>query len=95
MDRQSGSFIWNEDKERENIRKHGLDFATAARAFGDPKRRIYVDERHREQEERLFCFGKVEGRVMTVRFTYREGLFRIYGAGYWRRGRRYYEAKND
>lgn len=40
---------------------------------------------------RLFCVGMVDGRVMTVRFTYREGRIRIIGAGYWRKGRRAYE----
>lgn len=91
MDRQAGSFVWDVEKEVANIHKHGVDFETAARAFKDPRRKIYVDERHGETEERLFCLGKVEGKIMTVRFTYREGRIRIFGAGYWRKGRRYYE----
>ncbi|MDP2646212.1 MAG: BrnT family toxin, partial [Desulfobacterales bacterium] len=33
-------------------------------------------------EDRFFCFGKVKGGVMTVRFTDREGIIRIIGAGY-------------
>lgn len=94
MDRRYGSFVWDEGKERQNVRKHGIDFATAAQAFKDSHRKIYVDERHSAHEERMFCFGKVEGRVVTVRFTYRAGLIRVYGAGYWRKGRRYYEAKD-
>ncbi len=28
---------------------------------------------------------------MTVRFTYRENVIRIIGAGYWRRGKKIYE----
>jgi len=91
MDRQAGSFVWDVEKEAANIQKHGVDFETAARAFKDPRRKIYADERHGEMEERLFCLGRVEGKIMTVRFTYREGKIRIFGAGYWRRGRRYYE----
>ena len=31
---------------------------------------------------------------MTVRFTYREGVIRIFGAGYWRKGKQIYERKN-
>jgi hypothetical protein len=31
---------------------------------------------------------------VTVRFTYREGVIRIYGAGYWRKGRKIYEEAN-
>jgi len=91
MDRHFGSFVWDVKKETANVRKHGVDFETAARAFKDPYRKIYTDEKHGEAEDRLFCLGKVSGRVLTVRFIYREGTIRIYGAGYWRRGRRYYE----
>ena len=28
---------------------------------------------------------------MTVRFTWRDGQIRIFGAGYWRKGRKIYE----
>jgi uncharacterized protein len=31
---------------------------------------------------------------MTVRFTYREAHIRIFGAGYWRKGKRIYEQQN-
>ena len=91
MDRHFGSFAWDVRKAAANFRKHGVEFETAAKAFTDPGRKIYVDEKHREEEARLFCIGKVGGKVLTVRFTYREGHIRIYGAGYWRKGRRYYE----
>jgi uncharacterized protein len=36
----------------------------------------------------------VSGFPLTVRFTYREGVVRIIGAGYWRKGRRIYEREN-
>ena len=35
--------------------------------------------------------GRVGGRILTVRFTFREGIIRIIGAGYWRKERRVYE----
>jgi uncharacterized DUF497 family protein len=91
MDRDFGSFVWDLRKEATNLKKHGVDFRTAAKAFKDTRRKIYTDERHAAGEERLFCIGKVSGRVLTVRFIYREGKFRSYGAGYWRKGRHYYE----
>jgi len=94
MDRRVGSFVWDVRKEAANIQKHGLDFASATKAFGDPHRKIYTDEKHSETEPRCFCIGKVGHRVLTVRFTYREGFIRIYGAAYWREGRRYYEEKH-
>ena len=94
-DRIHGSFVWNREKELVNIRKHGVDFETAVQAFKDIHRKINIDEKHAKEEDRFFCVGKVKGRVLTVRFTYREGKIRIIGAGYWRKGKRYYEKKND
>jgi hypothetical protein len=32
---------------------------------------------------------------LTVRFTYRRGLIRIFGAGYWRKGKQIYERENQ
>jgi uncharacterized DUF497 family protein len=87
----TAGFAWDAEKERENIGKHGVDFAAAAGAFADSARRIYTDQKHSAREERFFCMGKVEGRVLTVRFTYRAGTIRIIGAGYWRKGARHYE----
>lgn len=91
MDREHGSFIWDEDKEVENVRKHKVDFVEAAQAFADPGRKIFVDEKHSVLEMRLFCVGKVEGHVSTVRFTVRDEKIRIIGAGLWRKGRDAYE----
>ena len=95
MDRHFGSFVWDTKKEAANVRKHEVDFETAARAFKDPNRKIYTDEKHGQAEERLFCLGRISGKVLTVRFTYREGRIRIYGAGYWRKGRYHYEQTDD
>ena len=85
------SFIWDPWKEEENIRKHGVDFSTATKVFKDPRRAIIIDSKHSQKEERFFCIGKVEDKIMTVRFSMRAGKIRIIGAGYWRKGGRYYE----
>ncbi len=42
-----------------------------------------------------FCYGKVDGVVMTVRFTYRNSKIRIFGAAYWREGISIYDKKNN
>lgn len=62
--------------------------------FADPRRVIAEDRGHSEHERRYYCFGEVGGGVMTVRFTWREGVIRIIGAGYWRKGRKIYEEEN-
>ena len=88
---ESSSFVWDIDKEWLNIQKHKGDFITAAKAFKDPKRKIFVDSKHSQREQRFFCIGKVAGKILTVRFIHRPGKIRIFGAGYWRKGIRYYE----
>jgi len=86
-----GQFEWDESKERENIKKHGVDFATASEAFLDSHRIIAQDEAHSQTEPRLFCIGLVKSKVLTVRFTYRKPRIRILGAGFWRKGKSFYE----
>ena len=88
------SFEWDESKDRINRQKHGVSFETAQQAFLDVNRVIAEDLSHSGGEPRYFCFGWVEGGVMTVRFTYRGGRIRIFGAGYWRKGKRIYEQQN-
>jgi uncharacterized DUF497 family protein len=88
------SFDWDPTKDRINRAKHRVSFADAQYAFHDPNRIIAEDLDHSNIERRYFCFGIVDGGVMTVRFTYREGRIRIFGAGYWRKGKRIYEQQN-
>jgi uncharacterized protein len=88
------SFEWDDKKDRINRAKHGVSFGTAQAAFFDPRRVIAEDLEHSGAEPRYFCFGMVAGGVMTVSFTYRAGRIRIFGAGYWRRGKRIYENQN-
>ena len=87
-------FEWDTEKEKANVRKHGLDFTEAIAAFYDPKRLISADEGHSAEETRLFCIGRTGRGILMVRFTYRGETIRIIGAGYWRKGRRLYEKEN-
>lgn len=87
------SFEWNVPKDRENQEKHGVSFQTAQYAFADLERVIAEDLSHSENEKRFFCFGMVNGGVLTVRFTVRGSTIRIFGAGYWRKGKMIYENK--
>lgn len=93
MDIEYGNFIWDKTREAENIRKHGIHFQEAAHAFLDPQRKVFTDSRHSETEARFFCIGQVGSRILTVRFVYRDQKIRIFGAGYWRKGKKYYEQK--
>ncbi|WP_071925380.1 BrnT family toxin [Picosynechococcus sp. PCC 7117] len=85
------SFEWHHQRNISNKAKHGVDFETAQYAFFDPHRLIVHDAQHSEVEERWFCIGKVEERILTVRFTYRHQVIRIFGAAEWRKWRKFYE----
>jgi hypothetical protein len=90
-------FVWDPVKDAANLAKHGVSFELAKNAFRDPNRVIALDVLHSDEiENRYFCFAKVEEGVLTVRFTWRNGQIRIFGAGFWRQGRKRYEqARQD
>jgi uncharacterized DUF497 family protein len=88
-------FEWDPDKDRVNQEKHGVSFQHAQYAFADPRRVIAADLSYSEDEARYYCFGKTADGNLTVRFTWRDGVIRIIGAGYWRRGKQVYEQENQ
>jgi uncharacterized protein len=88
------TFEWDEAKNRLNQEKHGVAFELAQFAFFDERRVIAEDLGHSDKEQRYYCFGWVDDGVMTVRFTWREERIRIFGAGYWRKGKTIYEREN-
>lgn len=87
-------FEWDSTKDQENQEKRGVAFTVAQLAFADSRRVIAEDLSHSSAEKRYCCFGEVGGGILTVRFTYRAEVIRIYGAGYWRKGKRIYEREN-
>lgn len=87
-------FEWNDEKDKENLAKHGISFLIAQQAFLHPYRVIAEDISHSTEENRYYCIGNVGEDIMTVRFTYRGNVIHIYGAGYWRKGRKIYEDQN-
>ena len=88
-------FDWDPRKDLENQAKHGVPFEKAQYAFADPERVVAEDLSHSAREKRYYCFGMIEGGVLTVRFTYRENVIRIIGAGYRRKGKQVYEETNS
>jgi uncharacterized protein len=89
------NFEWDEKINISNQKKHKISFGFAQYAFDDPKRVIAKDLEHGTVEEiRYYCFGRIEDGIVTVRYTYREETIRIYGAGFWRKGKRIYEGQN-
>ena len=67
-------FEWDEAKNRQNIKKHGLDFADANSLFtGDVPFFVALDENEDYGEERWKGIGMLEGiMVVVVVYTERE-----------------------
>lgn len=91
------NFDWDDDKDAINRKKHRVSFTEAQEAFFDPKRLIFEDIDHSTpSEKRYYCLGKVGEKVCTVRYTCRDKIIRIFGAGYWRKEQKiYYEINNN
>ncbi len=87
----NSNFEWDIAKDYANRKKHHVGFIEAQKAFLDPNRIIAEDLSHSNAEKRYYCFGKIDGMIITVRFTYRGNKIRIIGAGYWRKGKKIYE----
>ena len=73
-------FEWDEEKEKNNIVKHGIDFKTASHVFLDPNRLEIYDEKHSTAEEdRYITIGFVK-EILTVVYTERTTALRIISA---------------
>ncbi len=75
-------FEWDDEKEKANIEKHGIDFSTAALVFGDANRIEKYDEKHSDEEDRYITIGQINGVaiVVMVVYTNRGSAIRIISA---------------
>ena len=67
------TFVWDEDKNITNIKKHGIPFTIAARVFEDELRLEYPDPEHSQDEERYRTIGLVHD-VLTVVYCDRRNM---------------------
>jgi len=65
-------FEWDERKCRENIDKHGVDFADGIQMFSSPML-VMSDRRKPYGEPRHIGMGFIRGRIMVMVYTEREG----------------------
>lgn len=65
-------FEWDDKKEQLNIKKHGIDFSTAALVFGDRNRIEKYDELHSLTEDRYITIGQISGIAVVVMVVYTE-----------------------
>ena len=66
-------FDWDENKNRINQEKHGIDFDEASTVFFDERAILFDDPEHSENEERFILLGMSENaNVCIVCHCYRE-----------------------
>ena len=65
-------FEWDENKEKINLAKHGIDFSTAALVFGDVNRIEMFDTIHSEYENRYITIGEIHGVAIVLLVVYTE-----------------------
>ena len=70
---------WDDNKNRINIRKHGISFETAALVFADEERIEYYDKLHSIDEDRYIVLGCVHG-ILYVVYTMRGEAARLISA---------------
>ena len=66
-------FEWDENKARENLKKHKVSFDEAKTVFNDPLLITFLDEEHSEAEDRYISIGtSAPNKVLLVIHTERE-----------------------
>lgn len=75
---------WDENKNRKNIRLHGISFEEAQRVLDDPNALELYDEGHSsEEEDRYVCIGDIgveDCLIVFVVITDRKGNIRLISA---------------
>ena len=77
------NFTWDDRKDRENQKKHGVSFVEAKTVFYDEHARLTHDPDHSASEERFILLGfSAHLRMLVVCHCYREreGLVRLISA---------------
>jgi uncharacterized DUF497 family protein len=87
------TFEWDPAKAAANVKTHGVSFEEAVTVFQDPLAKVHPDPDHSESERREILIGhSVQGRLVLVAFTDRQGKIRLISAReVTRRERRDYE----
>jgi uncharacterized DUF497 family protein len=73
-------FEWNENKNAENFKKHGVSFEKAENAFEDENAVELFDELNSDTEIRFQIIALSSKRLLFVAFTVRKEIVRIISA---------------
>ncbi|MBC8184802.1 BrnT family toxin [candidate division KSB1 bacterium] len=69
-------FIWDENKRKTNLQKHGLDFSNAQKVFSGITF-TFEDDRFPYYEQRFIAIGMLNSKVVVIAFTERNDTVRI------------------
>jgi uncharacterized protein len=74
-------FEWDDQKARQNQRKHGVAFAEALTCFYDKHQIAFYDPDHGDQEDReVMIAHSSRGRLLFLSYTWRGAAIRIISA---------------
>ncbi|NER02663.1 MAG: BrnT family toxin [Okeania sp. SIO3C4] len=65
-------FEWDENKNKSNKEKHGIDFNDAKEVFKDENKKVTPDLRKDYGENRWKVVGQIYGSIISVIYTIRE-----------------------
>ena len=66
-------FSWDDRKESQNLRKHGVSFEEASTVFADENARLKHDVLHSQREDRFLLLGfSAKLRILVVVHAYRQ-----------------------
>jgi len=66
-------FVWDENKHKINIQKHGVSFIEAMTVFDDEKALYEFDDEHSMYEDRFVIMGlSAQTRVLVVCHCFKE-----------------------
>ncbi len=90
-------FEWDENKNKLNIEKHGIDFNEAKEVFKDPNKKAALDLRKNYGEDRWIALGKAIDTLIVVVYTIRNQVFSIISARYAKKAERdkYYDINSN
>ncbi len=70
-------YVWNEDKRKSNLKKHGLDFRDAFLVYENPDKCTYDASRGDEYRLMDVALAVVKGRLLTLVYTERDDVVRV------------------
>jgi uncharacterized DUF497 family protein len=77
----AAKFEWDQRKAASNTRRHGVSFEEALTVFANQLARIFDAEDQPVEERREIIIGhSLQGHLLVISFTEREGAIRIISA---------------